>query len=319
VLRVESPACANDSCYKNVLDPANATQFGAPVCCLGLGAQCRDDADCCKGNFGIGGAASMDFRPRHCIDDLPAGAKICKRLALTGEECQIRDDCLLQGDLCTNGICTSTAVVHLRKGDVCIPGDTQRVCDVDPNTQQPLTRTNCTPENQGYRCIPSVIGGGGCCNNGKVDREFCGSFPEQCCNWECTNVGFDEDHCGVCGRDCDALYQDPWVAACHTPPTCSDGSCVLGDVCAAPATTCVPEGEHECLLGAGVCCYVPASPPLFGFASTTGAYEGLEVRTSCFSDAGCSDGKVCAKECGDSGAASLYGTSCDEAGICTTP
>ena len=325
-------ACASGSCFKNALDPANATQVGTPQCCVGLDEQCQDDTDCCKGNYGFGGG--LDFRPRHCVDDLGSGTKRCKRLSLTGEECEIRDDCLDPADECTNDVCTSASIIQLRKGDVCTPGDTQRVCDVDPDTGQQLSCTDCNPENQGFRCIPQVVADSGCCNNGRVDQQFCGSWPAKCCDWECTNVTTDAENCSDCGASCDLLLTDPWVAACNSPPTCSPdfngggstaalSACQLGGKCGGGGQgqvfeVCVPEGEYGCLDGGedDVCCIAAATPQFFDDAVTTGSYENLTIATGCFTDDGCDEGFECVRECGRDKSGALYDRSCEAQGVC---
>jgi len=156
-------------CFKSALDPAGPLTYGEPVCCLPLGEECQDDAECCKGPFGEPDNSTTAYRIRRCLkeDDGPETTKVCKKVRLMGESCTANSDCYGPADIvCRNGLCVSDSQSPRPLGATCredsLPNGTlgrEFPCAAG------LTCRDCSGLGNGWRCVPAGTGVG-CCGSG---------------------------------------------------------------------------------------------------------------------------------------------------------
>jgi len=130
--------------------------------------------------------------------------------------------------------------------------------------------------------------------------DLCGGCPngQLCCDGVCTEVEFNPDHCGVCGRTCPAgeVCANGWcmcggVGGCiaGSEKCCAD-ECVniLYDPgnCGDCGVACQVDTGPECVDGECVC----PSPPIYGPSrACEGTYEDMCCERSLITMGGCFD------------------------------
>jgi hypothetical protein len=238
-------ACCSGVCRNNLCDE--------PELCLGPGAACTDNLDCCT-NSCVGGVCDQNLCRGvgyGCTDD----AECCSRICGGDGTCQVvpagpgGDSCITLGEACTGttagGGCCSTNC----QGNTCV-----RAAGCQANGDICFEHSDCcgnlcsATNGEPGRCIFETGGGGGGCLQG---GNPCPNGGTNCCSRVCVDVGagvpvcqlaggcrltgewcVNDDHCcgGGGNPNGTVVCQDAPLGRCDNGQSCNP----VGNICGAP-------------------------------------------------------------------------------------